>query len=64
MQTLAGKSEDASGTARNSAKSKQRPPGARPEHLLQMAGSIPAADCEEMIKAIDEGCGQVNVNAW
>jgi hypothetical protein len=29
-----------------------------------MAGTIPATDCDEMQKAIDEGCRQVNVNGW
>ena len=40
---------------------KARPPGGRPEGLLRMAGAIPMTDCLEMEKAIDEGCGQVNV---
>ena len=44
--------------------SKTRPPGAPPESLLKMAGSIPIADCVEMEQAIEEGCGQVNANAW
>ena len=43
---------------------KARPPGARPESLLRMAGVIPVTDCLEIEKAIDEGCGQVNLNAW
>ena len=43
---------------------KSRPPGAPPESLLRMAGSIPIADCVEMEQAIEEGCGQVNANAW
>ena len=44
--------------------SKTRPPGAPPESLLRMAGSIPVADCVEMEQAVEEGCGQVNANAW
>jgi hypothetical protein len=43
---------------------KARPPGGRPESLLKMVGAIPLSDCDEFQKAIDEGCGQVNLNAW
>lgn len=43
---------------------KNRPPGGRPETLLEMAGAISIADCLEMEQAINEGCGQVNLNAW
>lgn len=41
-----------------------RPPGQLPESLLRMAGAIPHADCLEIEKAINEGCEQVNLNAW
>ena len=43
---------------------RSRPPGVSPAGLLKMAGSIPASDCDAMQKAIDEGCSQVNADAW
>jgi hypothetical protein len=43
---------------------KARPSGRPPESLLQMAGAIPLSDCLEIETAINEGCGQVNLNAW
>lgn len=32
--------------------------------LLALAGTWPAEDAAEIMKAIDEGCGQINPNAW
>jgi hypothetical protein len=43
---------------------KTRPTGGRPESLLRMAGRISIADCLEIERAINEGCGQVNLNTW
>lgn len=43
---------------------KERPKGAPPDSLLKFAGAISLSDCEEMQRAIDEGCGWVNPHAW
>lgn len=40
------------------------PAGAQLKDLLQFAGSIPGEDLRQMERAIEEGCEQVNPNAW
>jgi len=43
----------------------ERPPeGVSGESLLAHLGSIPADDAEEIATAIEEGCEQVNLDAW
>jgi hypothetical protein len=32
--------------------------------LLKFAGSIPHEDAQEMLKAIEEGCEQIDANSW
>jgi hypothetical protein len=32
--------------------------------LLRFAGTIPHEDCLEMLKAIEEGCEQIDPNEW
>lgn len=32
--------------------------------LLALAGTLPHEDAAEMLKAVEEGCGQINTNAW
>jgi len=41
--------------------SQQGSPG---KNLLQFAGTIPSEDVDEMRKAIEAGCEQVDLNEW
>ena len=34
------------------------------KELLRFAGTIPHEDCMEMLKAIEEGCEQIDSNEW
>lgn len=40
------------------------PEGTPGQDLLRFAGTIDRADLEEMSRAIQEGCEQVDPNAW
>jgi hypothetical protein len=46
---------------------KAQPPLSREERikkLAELAGTMPKEDADEMMAIIDEGCGQINHNAW
>lgn len=43
---------------------KALPKGTSPAHLMKYAGTISREDEEAMMKAIEEGCGQVDPNEW
>ena len=47
-----------------SAESKARRPRDTRKALLALAGSIPKEDLEEMRRAIEEGCEQVDEETW
>ena len=40
------------------------PPGAKLEDLMKFAGTIPREDLEEMQRAIEEGCEQIDHDSW
>ena len=40
------------------------PQGAPVEDLLALAGAISSEDAHQMLQAIEEGCEQVDANAW
>lgn len=44
--------------------SEEEPSGVRGGELPRFAGTIDPSDLEEMKKAIDEGCEQVDLNEW
>ena len=41
-----------------------RPAGTPGHELLKFAGSISKEDADEMMKAINEGCGQIDEEGW
>ncbi len=42
----------------------RQPTGTSGKRLLRFAGWMPEADLEEMSRAIEEGCGQVDLDEW
>jgi hypothetical protein len=40
------------------------PVGTPGKELLNLIGVISHEDCVEMLKAIEEGCGQIDPNEW
>ena len=45
-------------------KDKSKPEGATAETLMKLMGRISREDADEMIRIIDECCGQVDANEW
>ncbi len=41
-----------------------RLPGTPGINLLKHAGSIPPDDCDRMLRAIEEGCEQIDPDGW
>ena len=41
-----------------------QPRGVAGTSLLRFAGTLDVADAEQMIEAVNEGCEQVNPDAW
>ena len=46
------------------AASTQLPPGATAEELMSLAGTLDPDSAREMREAIEEGCEQIDLDAW